>query len=743
MKQLRSSQKVFKLLVRTIFRCFYRIRVFGSDQVPAEGGVLLLPNHVSWIDGFLIMMMTRRPVCMLVYAGNFQSRFMQWWARRWDAILISGGPKSIVRALQQAQAALQNGEVVCIFAEGGITRTGQLQSFRPGFMKALSGTNAVVVPVYLDELWGSIFSYSGGKFFFKWPKTWRYPVSIYYGTPLQNLQDRHVVRQTVQQMGTEAVKHRSHAFMSLPQAMIRMCKRRKFAAKIADSSSGDVTGGNLLLRTLILRRLLRRHVLQANEKNVGVLLPPSNGGVIANMALALDQRVPIHLNYTVSSAVLNECVAAAGIKHILTSRQVLSKLDLKLNAQVVELEDFKDKVTLADKVAGALGAFVWPAWLVSRLLGLQQIRGEDLATIIFTSGSTGTPKGVMLSYDNIASNVEAIDQVVHLNATDVIVGVLPFFHSFGFTVTLWTPAALDLKAIYHYSPLDAKRIGMLVKKHGATVLLATPTFLRSYIKRCTPEQFKTLDVVVAGAEKLPLTLSDAFEEKYGVRPVEGYGCTELSPLVSVNVPPTRSAGGSQIDCKEGSVGRPVPNVAAKTVHPETGQDLTVGQDGMLLIKGPNVMQGYLNQPESTAKVLRDGWYVTGDIGVVDEDGFIHITGRESRFSKIGGEMVPHIKLEETLGELLGREDEEGLTLAVTAVPDPKKGERLIVLYTTLEKSPDELRSQLVQLGLPNIYVPSPDSFLKVTEIPVLGTGKLDLRGLKALALEQTAPSNSS
>ncbi len=738
MKQLRTSQKAFRFVVRTIFRCFYRIRVFGRENMPADGGVLLMPNHVSWIDGFLIMMMTQRPVCMLVHAENFQSGFMKWWAQRWDAILISGGPKSIVRALQRAQTALQNGEVVCIFAEGGITRTGQLQSFRPGFMKTIAGTDAVVVPVYVDELWGSIFSFSGGKFFFKWPKRWRYPVSIYYGVPLRNLQDRSAVRQAVQELGSEAVKHRTHAFLSLPHAMLRMCKKRKFKPKIADSNSGEVTGGELLLRTLILRRLLRRHVLAADEKNVGVLLPPSNGGVIANMALALDRRVPINLNYTVSSSDLNACLAAAGIKHVLTSRQVLSKLDLKLAAKVVELEDFKDRVTLSDKIAGALGAFVWPAWLVARLLGLQHIHGHDLATIIFTSGSTGTPKGVMLSYDNIASNVEAIDQVVRLTAEDVIIGVLPFFHSFGYTVTLWTPAALNLKAVYHYSPLDAKRIGMLVKKHGATVILATPTFLRSYIKRCTPEQFKTLDVVVAGAEKLSVALCDAFEEKYGVRPVEGYGCTELSPLVSVNVPPSRSAGTFQIDCKEGSVGRPVPNVSAKIIHSETGETLPAGQDGMLLIKGPNVMQGYLNDPEKTAEVIRDGWYVTGDIGVIDDDGFIHVTGRESRFSKIGGEMVPHIKLEESLCELLGTQDEEGLSLAVTAVPDAKKGERLIVLHTRLEKSPEDLCRQLSQAGLPNLFIPSADSFLQVPEIPVLGTGKLDLRGLKALALERTA-----
>jgi acyl-[acyl-carrier-protein]-phospholipid O-acyltransferase/long-chain-fatty-acid--[acyl-carrier-protein] ligase len=455
------------------------------------------------------------------------------------------------------------------------------------------------------------------------------------------------------------------------------------------------------------------------------------------MALALDKRVAVNLNYTVTSDVMNECIKTAGIKRVLTSRQVLSKLNLELDAEIIELENFKEKVTLGDKIAGALGAFVTPAWLLAMQLGLGSIKLEDEATVIFTSGSTGTPKGVMLTYANVASNVEAIEQVVHLTSKDVIVGILPFFHSFGYTVTMWTPMTLDIKSIYHYSPLDAKRIGMLCKKHKATVLLSTPTFLRSFLKRCTVEQFKTLDVVVAGAEKLPVSLCDAFEEKFGIRPVEGYGCTELSPLVSVNVPHSRSSSKHQKDRCEGSVGRPIPNVAAKTVDPETYVDLPVGEPGMLLIKGPNVMKGYMKLPEKTAQVIRDGWYVTGDLARIDDDGFIHITGRESRFSKIGGEMVPHIKIEEILTDLIGGDEEEGLKAAVTAVPDQKKGERLIVLHTAIDRTVDELRAGLSEAGLPNIYIPSSDSFIEISEMPVLGTGKLDLKGLKQTALDKT------
>jgi acyl-[acyl-carrier-protein]-phospholipid O-acyltransferase/long-chain-fatty-acid--[acyl-carrier-protein] ligase len=243
-----------------------------------------------------------------------------------------------------------------------------------------------------------------------------------------------------------------------------------------------------------------------------------------------------------------------------------------------------------------------------------------------------------------------------------------------------------------------------------------------------------MEVVVAGAEKLPLALSDEFEAKFGVRPIEGYGATELSPLVSVNVPPMRSQSGDE-GLKEGTVGRPVPGVTAKIVDPDTGATLPPETPGMLLIKGPNVMKGYLGSPDKTAEVIRDGWYVTGDIAIIDRQGFIQITGRLSRFSKIGGEMVPHLNLEEAIQRFVQSPEDEIVRAVVTAVPDEKRGERLIVVHTKLDKTPRQICDHLATLGLPNLWLPSPDSFLEVEQIPVLGTGKLDLKGLSDLALK--------
>jgi acyl-[acyl-carrier-protein]-phospholipid O-acyltransferase/long-chain-fatty-acid--[acyl-carrier-protein] ligase len=732
----RIPQASIRFIVWLASHSVYRIRVYGRHNIPEQGGALLACNHVTWLDAVFLVMMSSRPVRLVGWVGNFERGFFHWMSRLWGVIPISSRPKQMLAAFETAREALKNGELVVVFPEGGITRTGQLQGFRPGLMRMLEGTNAPVIPVYLDELWGSIFSFDRGKFFWKMPRRWPYPISIHFGKPVEHPQDIYEVRQAVQELGAMAVQQRNDKAAMLPGAFLRTCKKRKRRAKVTDSMGGSVTGGMLLLRSLVLRRLLRRHVLKSDEQYVGLLLPPSTGGIIANAALMLDRRIAVNLNYTVSSQVMNECIAQAGIKHVLTSRKFMENFKFELNAELIYLDDFKDKVTTTDKIVAGTQAFAVPAWLLERLLGLKKIKADDVMTIIFTSGSTGTPKGVMLTYGNVGHNVDCIEQVIHLKPTDTLIGIVPLFHSFGYTIAMWGVLGIDIMGVYHFSPLDAKRIGKLCREHAATVLLATPTFLRLYLLRCQKEDFASLNVVVAGAERLPSSLCDAFEEKFGVRPVEGYGATELSPLVSVNIPPSRSIDNFQADCKEGTVGRPVPGVSAKVTHLDTGEVLGVDQPGMLWIKGPNVMKGYLGRPDLTGEAIKDGWYLTGDVAVIDEDGFIRITGRESRFSKIGGEMVPHLKIEEALHTAIGATEEDGQKFVVTAVPDPKKGERLIVIHTAIDRTPDELCKALAAAGLPNIFIPGTDSFHQVEELPMLGSGKLDLKAIKQLALEK-------
>ena len=727
-----------RFLVWLASRTIYRVRVENMDVLPEKSGALLVANHVSWIDGVLLIITSSRPIRMVVWEDYVKGWWISWLAREMQAIPINGSRKSVVGAIRTAREALKNGDLVCIFPEGRLTRTGQMHEFQPGFLSILKGTGAPIIPVCLHGLWGSIFSFERGRFFWKWPRRWPYPISILFGKPIHKPANIQQVRRAVQELDVKAANMDDASKLIPARRFLRNCRSCMGRSKAADSTGMDLSGGELLTRTLVLRRLFRKHVLAADEKNVGLLLPPTAVGLIANAAMAVDGRVAVNLNYSVkSSEIVNDCIRQAGIRHVITSRRVMEKLDLDLDAEIVYIEDFKGKVTLLDKLACFAQARLAPLRLLERSFGLTNIDHDELLTLIFTSGSTGMPKGVMLTHRNIGSNVDAFAQLLHLSAGDTLVGILPFFHSFGYTVTIWAPLMIEPKVIYHHNPLEARPIGELARKHAATILLATPTFLRSFIRRIPKEDFASLDLVVTGAEKLPKDVSDAFEEKFGTRPSEGYGTTELSPAVSCNIPPSRATHTSQVASREGSIGKTLPGIAAKVVDLDTGDDLGTDRTGMLLVTGPNVMKGYLHKPELTAEVIRDGWYVTGDVAKIDADGFIFITGRISRFSKIGGEMVPHIAVEEAVVDALGLDAEE-LSIAVTSVPDPGKGERLIVLYTKLPCEPEEICQKLRQAGLPAIWIPSPDAFRQVDEIPVLGTGKLALKEVKDLALQIAA-----
>ncbi len=722
----------------------YRARVFGQTNVPETGGALLVCNHVSFADGVLVGVHSPRHVRMIAYDGNLKGPILSWMSKTMRAIPINAtsGPKALIQSLQAANQALRDGDVVCIFAEGGITRTGQLLAFQRGLLKIVEGTGAPIIPVYLDGLWGSILSFEGGRFFKKWPRTWPYPVTVMFGEPIQNPKTTFEVRQAVEQLGAEAVIKRRDGYMSLPRRMIRACRRMSGLSKVADSGGQNLTGRDLLLKTLVVRRVLQR-LIGPDEQRVGILLPPSAGGVLANAALAMLGRTTVNLNYTIAAKDLNTHLQLAKVKHVLTSRKFQEKVKLELDTEFLYLEDFATAVTPSDKWIAGLQTYCVPCFVLDRVLGLTRLRPDDIVTIIFTSGSTGEPKGVMLSQFNIGSNVEAVDQLLHLEKKDVLLGALPFFHSFGYTVTMWCVLCLNAKGIYHFNPLDARTIGQLSEEHKVTILMATPTFLRSYLKRVEKTQFAALDMVITGAEKLPADLAAAFFEKFNVQVNEGYGTTELTPLAAVNVPDHREETFTQVGSKPGTVGRAIPGVTAKVVNPDTGEPMGPDEPGLLLIKGPNVMQGYLNMPEKTAEVIKDGWYVTGDFAQIDNDGFITITGRQSRFSKIGGEMVPHIKIEELLTQVLAEPGDEGpeLRAVVTAVPDERKGERLVVIHKKVQKSPQEICNALSAAGLPNLWIPAADSFLEVEEIPFLGTGKLDLKNLKSLALNKFAVSS--
>ncbi len=725
---------VFWLMVKL----FYKVRPHGLDNIPRTGGALLTSNHISFIDGILLLITIPRPIRFIIYADFVYNPKLNWLAKIFDVIPIKadGGPKTLIQSLRTASDALRNGELVCIFPEGTLTRTGQMQPFQAGMIRILKGTDAPIIPIYLHGLWGSIFSYRGGKFFWKWPQKWRYPVSIFFGEPFHRPQSAFEVQDRVQQLGAVAVETSKSHELTPARLFLRSCKKTLRAVRLADSSGVELTGGKLLASVLAMRRVLLREVLGVDEMFVGVLLPATAGSAIANLAVTMAGRTAVNLNFTTTEADMRHCVTDAKVRHVLTSKKMLEKKPMDLGVEYVFLEDLKEKVTNFDRVIAAFAAYAMPTTWLERILGLTRIRPDDIIAVIYTSGSTGEPKGVMLSHHNVSSTVEAADQVFSIQSDDCVLGVLPLFHCFGYVATFWLPLCVMAKVVFHFNPLDARQIGELAHQHGATILFGTPTFLRGYLKRCEKEQFSKLDLVVVGAEKMPLDLAEQFYEKFGIHPSEGYGTTETSGPACVNVADHRCGMVEQKGTKLGTVGRPMPGVVARAIDPETKQPLPVGTEGMVCIKGSNIMLGYLNQPEKTAAVMHDGWYETGDMGLVDDEGFVRITGRLSRFSKIGGEMVPHLRLEENLLRIVEdpNSTDASIQLAVTSVPDAKKGERLIVLHKPLTKPVKQVIDELAATGIPMLWIPSHDGFVEVAEIPLLGTGKLDLKGIKQTAL---------
>lgn len=734
-------------------KVFYRIAVVGPERVPVQGGALLVSNHVSFVDMLLILASTGRFVRFLVS----QEELWRWWLqpvlRRLKVIALPEERRTaeLEAALKQASEAIRSGEVVGIFAEKSISRIGLLLPFGRELERIMSEVEAPIIPVCLDGVWGSIFSYHAGRFFWKLPRRLPYPVSVSFGSPLSSKATAGEVRGAIQTLNTEAWHFRRRTMKPLGRTFVETARHHPLRFAWADGRVAAMNFGSALAKTMFVARRLSSQ--WRGQKMVGIFLPPSVGGALANFAAFLLGKAPVNLNYTLSAEALGSCARQCDLQTILTSKTFLARAKVTLPCRTLLLEEVVAKPSQAERLMAFLLAWFCPVGWVRRFLaggGLEESprassRSEqppaeasalsfkpvgeldELATVVFSSGSTGEPKGIMLSHYNLISNIAQMGQTFDFGARDRFLGILPFFHSFGFTATLLAPAVNGLGVVFHANPLEGKVIGELARRYGATYLMATPAFLQIYLRTCEPGDFGSLRVVLAGAEKLPEWLVTAFEEKFGIRPVEGYGCTECSPVVAANTHDYRAAGVRQLGSHRGKIGHPLPGMSVRIIDPETGALLAAGHPGLLVVRGPNVMQGYLNLPAKTAEVLREGWFYTGDIATLDDDGFLQITDRLSRFSKIGGEMVPHIKIEEKLHELA---EVNELTFVVTGVPDERKGERLVVLHRLGEEALGRLLQRLPQLNLPNLWVPKPNQFFAVQELPLLASGKLDLRKIR-------------
>ena len=719
-----------RFLCILLTRLCYRIKVAGIENVPTDKGALLVSNHVSWVDALLIAATQQRRIRFIMEKKFYN----KWWlgsiAKLMRAIPISADdpPKKIIMSLRQARQAMDDGYMVCIFAEGMISRSGIMAEFKGGFERIMKGSDCGIIPVYLGGVWGSIFSYSSGKVLSSWPKLFPYPVSVHFGRPLPADSPVSQIRQKVTELSCDHFNSLKSSKRSLVHEFVKIARKNWRRHSISDSTGQKLNYGQTLVKTIAVADKLGE-LIKAGDK-VGILLPPSAGGAIANLAVTAAGAISVNLNYTIDDQSRADAVGQCGIKYIISSRTFLEKAKISCSfGEVVFIEDIASGIDFKAKVKAYLKARLWPIRLLTRG---RKYSGDDLATVIFSSGSSGRPKGVMLSHHNIISNVEAIRMVINISADDDLCGVLPFFHSFGFNCGLWMPLISGVSVSYLANPLDAAALAKSVRENKSTILFTPPTFLLNYVRRLEREDFATLRIVAAGAEKLKTRLADAFEKKFGIRPLEGYGATELSPIVSLNLPDVESDGVYQMGTKEGSVGHPVPGVSAKVVDVETRRPLGFGAEGVLMVKGPNVMLGYLGMSDKTAEVLHDGWYDTGDIVKIDTDGFITITDRLSRFSKIGGEMVPHLTVEQTYFDGL-KTDEQ--VVAVTAVPDEKKSEELVVLYLEKAGTVEQLHRIIAESKLPNICKPKRNNYIMIENMPTLGSGKLDIMKLRKIALD--------
>jgi acyl-[acyl-carrier-protein]-phospholipid O-acyltransferase/long-chain-fatty-acid--[acyl-carrier-protein] ligase len=708
-----------------ITHSIYKIRIRGQVNVPHKGPALLVCNHTALTDGFLVQACVQRFIRFMVYRPIYESPGLHWLFKAGNAIPVSARRSDIEASLERARAELQAGHVVCIFAEGAITRTGNLLKFKRGMEQIMQGLDAPVIPVHLDGLWGSIFSFRGGRFIWKRPEQLPYPVTVTFGDPMPADSKAATLRRKVQELAAGSLEERLSGSPRLELRFLRSAKRHWFQLAMADSSGLTLSYGRALAAAVTLGSRITR---LSKEQRVGILLPPSVAGSLANLACAFAGKTSVNLNFTAGQDFMADACRQCGLDRVLSSRIFLEKAGLTPPPGTVYLEDLMGR---GFKVRSVLAYALGLACPRPLLAALWKPRGEldEAATIIFSSGSTGAPKGVLLTHRNILANLYGMAQVLQVGPKDRLLGVLPFFHSLGYTGTIWFPLDCGFTAVYHSNPLDAATIGRLAGAYRISLLLSTPTFSQAYVRKCTPEQFAHLRYAVVGAEKLRPAQAKAFEEKFKLPLLEGYGCTEMAPTVALNVPDVREGGEHHVGFKSGTVGVPLPGVVAKVVDVDSGQDLENGATGLLLLKGPNRMAGYWQRPDLTEAALRDGWYVTGDLASIDDDGFILLSDRLSRFSKIGGEMVPHLKLEEALEPVLGPESH----CVVSSVPDESKGERLVILHDDPALTPKLALDTLAAAELPKLWIPKPDAIFRVEAIPTLGTGKTDLRRCRELA----------
>jgi acyl-[acyl-carrier-protein]-phospholipid O-acyltransferase/long-chain-fatty-acid--[acyl-carrier-protein] ligase len=721
-------------------RILYKIRTLGADRIPTQGGALIVANHLSYVDVFALQLACPRPIRFVGHeAFPRRSWFFRLVYKLTGTIPVS--PTNALDTVRRVSQALKEGQLVLIFPEGGISRTGQLMKLQRGFEMMARRAGVPVVPVAHDGLWGSVFSFSDNKYLLKFPRVMRTAVCVAWGEPIPpDKADAATVRQALLDLGCEAFDERPQLKRHLAGEIVRRLGRRPGRQVMVDRTTGRrvLKAAQFFAVAAALSRHLRKTV---PESRVGVVLPPGAAASIVNLAVLCAGKVPVNFNFTAGRSAIDSSLRMSGVKTIVSADALRTKvpafpwpertLDL-----ATTLKDIGGKRAL---LPWLLAAWILPNQLLPRLLGLPKRGDRAEAGLLFTSGSSGEPKGVVLTHRNILANCWQFSTLSIFPTESVMLSCLPVFHSFGFTVNMWYPLLRGCLSVTVPSPLDTKKIIEAIREEEISVMVGAPTFMRPILKKAESADLKSLQILVSGAEKMPMDLYEGFLQKFHLEIMQGYGMTEASPGTNVNQPdpilPTETAA-EQPGKRLGSVGRMMPGMTARVLHPETHAVLPADETGVVAFRGANLFGGYLDDPKKTAAVFHDGWYITGDLGRFDEDGFLYIEGRLSRFSKIAGEMVPHGTVEQKLTEAFALDQTEGYALVVMGAPDPGKGEQLVLLTTSDAVTEESVKEKLTAAGVPNLWIPKVVS--RVDKIPVLGTGKLDLKGCKDLALAAAA-----
>jgi Acyl-CoA synthetases (AMP-forming)/AMP-acid ligases II len=736
-------QSLVRYIARVIIARRYKVEVLGFENIPEQGAVLMLGNHISWIDWAIIQIACPRPVRFVMHRDIYERWYWKWLLDLFGVVPIGTGSNKT--ALKAVNALLQAGEMVCLFPEGAISRNGHLGEFQRGYERAVEGVQGVILPFYLRGLWGSYFSRSSDKLRNNSTKGIKRDIIIAFGETLSINTPAPELKKQVFELSINAWEHYTRTLNPLPLEWCRTVKRLGSTLCVADTLGKPLSNHKTLTAAIAFARLIKKH---SSQQNIGLLLPTSSAGIIANMAVLMRGKTVVNLNYTASLPALHAAIDKAEIRSIYTSRRFVEKLqqrrgdlnELFAPVKLFYLEDLKAQISMASQFLILAMVKLLPARMLYGLF-CKRTTIDSPAAILFSSGSEGEPKGIVLSHKNILGNIKQVCEVLNTRDNDLVMGALPLFHAFGLTVTSFMPLIEGIPVICHPDPTDALNVARAIAKYQASVFCATSTFLRLYTQnqRIPPLMLESLRVIVAGAEKLSPEVGEAFKLKFNKNIYEGYGTTETTPVASANLPDQMDTTywHVQLGNKPGTVGMPLPGSSCRIVDPESLQELPVGQAGLILIGGTQVMTGYLKDPQKTAEVLleQDGimWYKTGDKGHVDEDGFLTVVDRYSRFAKIGGEMISLGAVEEQVRRIINNSE---LEMIAVNLPDGKKGEK-VVLMVAGDIDISALKQQLIAAQCNPLMIPS--QIYSLPEVPRLGSGKTNFKEARRIALKLCAP----